>query len=150
MKEKFYPFRASEDYLFYYFESRSEERTIPKAIEFVKVNANTYNLAFGDLDVDGEINDLCVSNNRDMKMVLSTVVRAVLTFFEVYSDQRVYFTGSSEARTRLYTAILTKEIENWQGIFDVEGVNNGESIPFQKGIVFESFIVTMNLYEREN
>lgn len=142
MKEKFYPFRASEDYLFYYFESRSEDRTIPKAVQFEKIGAGIYNLAFGDLDENREINDLCVSNNHDMNIVLATVVKTTLTFFEAYPDRRVYFTGSSSARIRLYSAILARESENWEPVFEVLGMQNGKPVPFERGMNYEAFIIT--------
>lgn len=141
MKEKFYPFRASEDYLSYYFESRSEERTIHKAVQFEKIGADIYNLAFGDLDESREINDLCVSNNQDMNKVLATVVRTALTFFEAYSDRRVYFTGSSKARLRVYSAILAREFENWKPVFEVLGMQNGKLAPFEQGVNYEAFII---------
>ena len=141
MKEKFYPFRASEDYLFYYFESRSEERTIHKAVQFEKIGADIYNRAFGALDENREINDFCVSNNQDMNKVLATVVRTALTFFEAYPDRRVYFTGSSKARLRLYSAILAREFENWKPVFEVLGIQNGNPVPFEQGVNYESFII---------
>jgi len=141
VKEKFYPFRASEDYLSYYFESCSEERTIPKAVQFEKIGADIYNLAFGDLDESREINDLCVSNNHDMNKVLATVVKTALTFFEAYPDRRVYFTGSSRARIRLYSAILAREFQNWESVFEVLGMQHGKPTPFERGVSYEAFII---------
>ncbi|MDR6809504.1 hypothetical protein J2Y45_006639 [Dyadobacter sp. BE34] len=142
MKEKFYPFRVSEDYLSYYFESRSEERTIHKAIELVKIDENTYNLALGDLGDDGSLNDSVVSNNGDMHKVLATVSQIIVTFFGMYRDRRIYFTGSSPSRTRLYRLILSREQANWSEIFEIKGILKGEPFNYQSGVDYEAFVIT--------
>lgn len=141
MKEKFYPFRASEDYLFYYFESRSSGCTIPKIVEYEEIEGGTYNLAFGDVDENGRLNDSVVSNNGDMHKVLATVVQTVMTFLEIHPSRHVYFSGNSPARNRLYRAILTRDIESWSEIFEVDGVSKGERITFRQYIDFEGFII---------
>nr|WP_221394457.1 hypothetical protein [Dyadobacter sp. NIV53] len=67
MKQKFYPYKTSGDYLTFTFESISNGRKIRKAIEYVPINENIYNLAFGDIDENGLLNDLSVSGNQDME-----------------------------------------------------------------------------------
>lgn len=145
MKEKFYPFEASGDYLYFRFESCSSGCTIPKIVEFEEIEIGTFNLAFGDVDSQGRLNDSVVSNNGDMEKVLATVVQTVLTFLEAYPGRRVYFSGNSPARNRLYRAILSRDIENWSDIFEVEGVTEGERIAFRKDVNFEGFIVQRKL-----
>jgi hypothetical protein len=141
VKEKFYPFRASEDYLFYYFESRSEERTIAKAIEFAQIGQNTYNLAFGDLADNGDLDDLVVSNNGDMQKIIATVAQVIVTFLGAYYSKQIYFTGSSPARTRLYRAILNKEIDNWSDVFDIKGVSNSGLVSFPTQVDCDAFLI---------
>lgn len=141
MKEKFYPFRASEDYLSYYFESRSEERVIPKAIQFEKIGAQVYNLAFGDLDSGGDINDVVVSNNGDMHKVMATVAQVVIAFFGAYPDRQIYFTGSSPSRQRLYRAILAREAERWSEVFEVQGVVQGKPVQFEGCVNYQAFLI---------
>ncbi|MGN7890363.1 DUF6934 family protein [Dyadobacter sp. 22481] len=142
MKEKFYPFEASEDYLFFWFESQSEQRKIVKMVELTKVTENIYNLAFGDVDETGVLDDLVVSNNGDMRKTLATVVQVIVTFFGAYPDKQLYFTGSSPARTRLYRAILSREAENWNEVFDITGILGGETFPFQNSIAYEGFMIS--------
>ncbi len=141
MKEKFYPFRASEDYLNFYFESCSSGCTIPKVVEFEEIEPGTYNLAFGDVSEKGELNDSVVSNNGDMQKVLATVVQAVLTFLEIYPDRRVYFSGNSRARNRLYRALLSKDLENWSEMFEIDGVSKGELRSFVPNVDFDGFVI---------
>jgi hypothetical protein len=145
VNQKFYPFEASEDYLYFWFESKSNERRIAKVVEFAEIRENVFNLAFGDLDETGDLNDLIVSNNGDMYKILATVTQIVITFFSSYPDRQVYFTGSSQARTRLYRAILNREIESWSTMFAVKGVVKGEPIPFQSSIEFDGFLISRNL-----
>lgn len=145
MKEKFYPFEASGDYLCFWFESCSSGCTIPKIVEFEEIEIGTFNLAFGDIDSHGRLNDSVVSNNGDTEKVLATVVQTVLTFLEVYPGRRVYFSGNSPARNRLYRALLSRDIENWSKIFEVVGVTEGERVAFRKDVNFEGFIVRRKL-----
>lgn len=141
MKEKFYPLEASDDYLFFWFESCSAGRTVPKIVEYEEIEAGTFNLAFGDIDSNGRLNDSVISNNGDMEKVLATVVQTALTFLEIYPERSVYFSGNSSARNRLYRAILNRDIESWSKIFEVEGIIEGERVKFRQGINFEGFIV---------
>jgi hypothetical protein len=61
-------------------------------VEFAEIRENVFNLAFGDLDETGDLNDLIVSNNGDMYKILATVTQIVITFFSSYPDRQVYFT----------------------------------------------------------
>lgn len=148
MKEKFYPLEASDDYLFFWFESCSLGCRIPKIVEYEEIETGTFNLAFGDIDNYGRLNDSVVSNNGDMEKVLATVVQTVLTFLEIYPIRRVYFSGNSPARNRLYRAVLSRDIENWSKIFEVDGIVEGERIAFRQGINFEGFIVQRKIIEK--
>jgi hypothetical protein len=145
VNQKFYAFEASEDYLYFWFESRSKERTIAKVVEFAEIKENVFNLAFGDVDESGDLNDLIVSNNGDMYKVMATLAQIVVAFFGRYPAKEVYFAGSSYARTRLYRAVLNREMANWSAIFEVRGVVKGEPVPFQSGIEFDGFLISRNL-----
>lgn len=141
MKEKFYPLEASEDYLRFWFESKSQGHAIAKSIEFVMIGIDTYNLAFGDMDEKGDLDDLVVSNNGDMPKVIATVVQAIIVFSRVYPNSRIYFTGSSPARTRLYRAVLDREIDSWSPLFDIQGVVKGKPYPFERCVAYEGFLI---------
>ncbi|HWV33722.1 MAG TPA: hypothetical protein VN038_28905, partial [Dyadobacter sp.] len=98
------------------------------AIELVKIDANTYSLALGDLDDNGNLNDSIVSNNGDMHKVLATVSQIIMTFFGIYRDRRIYFIGNSPSRTRLYRLILSREQANWSEIFEIKGILKGSHL----------------------
>ncbi len=141
MKEKFYPFEASEDYLSFWFESCSSGCRIQKSVEFEEIGVDLYNLAFGDMDKKGQLNDMVVSNNGDMRKVLATVVKTALAFFEMYPERSIYFSGNSSSRNRLYRAILTRDIENWSGVFEVQGIMQGMPVQFSQNMDFEGFLI---------
>lgn len=57
---------------------------IHKVIEFSPFPANAifYNLALLNINEDGTVSDLSVSNNQDMPKVMATVFKALTYFFE--------------------------------------------------------------------
>ncbi|WAC10441.1 DUF6934 family protein [Dyadobacter pollutisoli] len=112
MNQKFYPLTASADSLTFTFQSLSTHKTVPKEIQFIKITDKLYNLAFGDLQMNDEIDDLVVTNNKDTELVLATVIQAIQAFLKSYSQNAVYFTGSTPSRTRLYRIILNREYVN--------------------------------------
>lgn len=80
------------------------------------------NLLFGDLLPNGKIDTLSVSNNSDMRIVLTTVVSTLFSFFEQNPDKIVFFTGSTLSRTRLYRAVISKFIQETELFYDIKGI----------------------------
>jgi hypothetical protein len=76
-------------------------------VEFVPLKAkNIVNLGFGDLLPDGSFDDKANSNNGDMLKVLATVVYILKHYTSQHPEIMVFFTGSTNDRTRLYTRII--------------------------------------------
>jgi hypothetical protein len=63
-------------------------------------------LGFGDLLPDGSIDDQAISNNGDIIKVLVTVVDILKDFTSLYPSSQVFFVGSTDERTKLYSRIL--------------------------------------------
>ena len=83
------------------------KRKIEKVVEFVPLKAkNVMNLGFGDLLPDGSIDDRVVSNNGDIRKVLATVVMILKDFTARHPQTIIFFTGSNNERTRMYSRIL--------------------------------------------
>jgi hypothetical protein len=70
MTNQYYNFESSADYLRFEFDSFSSEKQIRKVVEYTALSQNPtiYNLGFGDMKADGTIDDLIVSNNKDMEI----------------------------------------------------------------------------------
>ena len=143
MKHSIYPVSTSSDRYSYTFESISSEKIVTKKVEFVPIVDGLYNLAFGDLNSAGALDDLVKTNNKDMKEVLATVIQIVRIFLELHADDAIYFEGSTSSRTRLYRIILTRELLNWNDKFVVFGAENGYLLPFEVNRNFDSFVVKL-------
>ena len=142
MSQPAYPIRTTDNRLQFVLESTSHDRVVQKQIEFTpfSINANIYNLAFGDLNEWEELDDLTVSDNQDMERVLATVIQAVLFFLETYPDKTVFFTGSTAARTRLYRAAISRVIADYENLA-VEGILDSGAESFQPNKPYQAFLV---------
>ncbi len=82
-------------------------KPIEKIVEFTPLALkNIYNLGFGDLLPNGEIDDKTNSNNSDIIKVLSTVINIIKDFTEENPELKIAFIGSTKERTALYQRIL--------------------------------------------
>jgi hypothetical protein len=145
MKHDFYHFESSEDYLRFEFESVSLDRRIRKAVEFTQIpnNNEIWNLGFGDIQEDGTIDDLVVSNNGDMDKILATVIQTIIYFFTHRPKETVLFLGSTQSRTRLYKIVISKNINSISELFVVRGILNEEIIDFVPELNYEAFLINL-------
>lgn len=103
----------------YSFTSKGCKGAIAKIVEFTPTSQKgIFNLAFGDLLLDGSIDDESNSNNGDMIKVLSTVIEIVKDFTKDSTGLKIVFAGSTIQRTRLYHRIL----KNYRQLFEKEFV----------------------------
>ena len=100
-----------------------------------------YNLAFGDMQADGTIDDITVSNNSDMEMVLSTVAQTAILFLTKNPNMGIFFTGSTNARTRLYRMAIVRSFDVLNDDFIVLGVRNEVPEEFVTDVSYEAFLV---------
>ena len=87
-----------------------------------------YQLIFGDLQSDGKINIISKSNNRDMALVLTTVIQTIHLFFERFPSKTVIFTGSTVVRTRLYRAAISKMLNEISDYYEIIGFTEDGNI----------------------
>ncbi len=132
---------VTEDEL-HYFEFRSIGRkgTIKKVVEYSEMSVKNYfNLAFGDYNDDrNEIDDKVITNNGDAQKVLATVVSTLYAFTSKYPDAKVFATGSTDARTRLYRMGISNNLEEIKSDFYVYGMKPNEE--FEEFIIGEDYI----------
>lgn len=73
---------------------------IPKCISFGPTALPfVYNLAFGNIDEDGEIDDKSVSDNGDRNKILATLAKVIDQYTRKYPERLIYFRGSTKERT---------------------------------------------------
>lgn len=145
-----YNFESSPDALRFEFESISSHKKIRKVVEYTLLpqNPNIYNLGFGDLKEDGTIDDLVVSDNKDMDKILATIIQTIFRFFELRPRNTILFLGSTESRTRLYQIVIAKNIDEMGGTLQIRGIRNGEIEEFVKGINYEGFLINLRKIQK--
>jgi hypothetical protein len=145
MEKPTYNVKVSDDGFSYFFDSISESQTIKKAVKYLPTNGNSelYQLVFGNVLPNDEIDIFAVSNNDDMPLVITTIVGTLVKFFEQYPNKKVYFTGSTTARTRLYRASISKFLKITELYYQVFGIFADGSIEiFNPTHQYSAFLIT--------
>ena len=140
MDKPFYEFTIFDEAYRYEFTSIGH-KTIEKVIIFENTDLpDYYNLVLADILEDGTIDDLVKSNNGDMEKILATTIQTIFAFLGHYPLAKVFFSGSSPSRTRLYNIILTKEIKNIIN-YQILGLKDKNLSPFQRNEIYEGFVI---------
>ena len=133
---------VNKNLLDYEFISIGPQGPIKKVVRVTQINAGTYNLAFGDLDIKtGEINDSSVTNNNDSRKVLATVAATVHDFTLQYPGAWVFAKGSTRSRTRLYRMGIANHWDEIHREFEVFGLTETVCEAFKKQGNYEAFLV---------
>jgi hypothetical protein len=134
---------VSENFFRYDFCSEGPNGKIKKVILFTRATLHgnfIYNLAFGDIDKDGKLNDFVTSNNQDAEKVLATVAQAVISFTNMYPDALIFTEGSTPARTRRYQMGINKFWKDIEPDFKVFGLLKNKGFePFRFGVNYIAF-----------
>ena len=144
MEQASYPFKKYKRELLFEFESVSETTKVIRKIiayELIDEQQNVFNLSLVDKDNEGKISDMVVSNNSDMEMVLATVIQTLPVFFAEFEGSKIFFTGSTPSRTRLYRIIIAKHYKDFEQVYSIFGFINQIPEPFQKNNNYEAFLI---------
>ena len=141
----------SSDALEYKFVSIGPKGEIQKIVQFKETAIHhVYNLAFGNLNNDGTIDDLSVNDNKDRNKILATVASIVYEFTKQFPEKKVFFAGSTYERTRLYRMAITLNYAELDIDFEIYGVlrdaDTFVDVPFQKGIDYFGFLVKRKMH----
>ena len=145
MEKPHYPIINSEEGFSYEFDSINELKTIRKVVVYLPYSNDDkiYQLAFGNLLENGSIDIYDRSANKDMKMVLATVIRTLLDFLSLHPDKSVIFIGSTGTRTRLYRATISKLFDSLEDILFVKGITfELEEEAFDKTKDYYAFLIS--------
>lgn len=127
----------------YSFVSEGKKGRVIKKVQFDLMQEGIFNLGFGDwVGGDPGFNDLAITDNGDMEMVLSTVVGIAVEFLSKNTGVTIHLTGSTPARTRLYRIIISNRYDEIRNDYSVWGYLNGRFYPFQKNINYEAFLIS--------
>lgn len=134
---------ASGDLSVFEFTSVGIKGTINKRVAFIPTERQgVFNLAFGDVDENDEIDDYKVTDNGDRNKILATVVIIVEEYTKRYPDRWIYFQGSTEERTRLYRMAVGLNVAELTLKFDIYGITEtGDAVTFRKNMEVQAFLV---------
>jgi hypothetical protein len=143
MQQERYALRASPDFYVFAFTSEGPQGEKKKIIQFSEMDeAGVYNLAFGDWNpIAQKLEDRVVSNNGDRERILATVVAAVYLFTNINPDCRIFFSGSTPARTRLYQMGITKYVQQALADFEIWGNKDSNWENFQVNVMYNAFLI---------
>jgi hypothetical protein len=136
--------REGRDLGTFEFVSIGKNGAIPKCISFVPTALPyVYNMAFGNVDKNGGIDDFSVSDNGDRNKILATLAKVIDQYTRKYPERSIYFRGSTKERTRLYRMAVGLNLEELSEKFEifVEVDNVAEFIPFRKNMEINAFLI---------
>lgn len=143
MDSPFYEFEILEEAISYRFESVGPNGKISKNILYSSTSIpDFYNLALGDVRIDGSLDIFSKTNNGDLEKIMATVIQTMLIFLNRYPNAKVFFTGSTPARTRLYQIVLAKEITKVTDFLTVLGLYDESLEPFEANKTYEAFVIS--------
>jgi hypothetical protein len=142
MNREIYPVINDVSMMHHTFFSVGPKGVIRKAVQFVKIADDFFNLSFGDWNDSLEkIDDSVRSDNRDGDKVLATVASVVLTFFKQFPNAHVYAKGSTPSRTRLYQMGINANLDFINKFLDMYGYVDGEWKVFENYKNYSAFQV---------
>jgi hypothetical protein len=124
------------------FISTGKKGAIAKRIIFTTTALeNVYNLAFGDIDENGEVDDCRISDNGDRNKILATVFHVVNVYTKKYPERWIIFSGSTKERTRLYRIAVGLNLDELSQIFDIYAFVQEELKLFAKNMETNAFVI---------
>lgn len=150
-----YNLKADSNKLRYEFTSLGINRpSQPKLIEFQELELghlfnhrffrdcdSIFNLAFGDVSDNENIDDRARTNNGDMLIVLRTVALAVENFLLANPNAVILFRGSTLARTRLYRMQMSNFYDEISSKFMIYSVYDNVIEHFKPNMKAEAFFI---------
>jgi hypothetical protein len=83
---------------------------------------DTYNLAFGPVKTDGNIDDRAELTHKDYSKVFSTILLSAFTYLEENPDHFIGIDGSDNNRAHLYYKLLQRNYDYITSYFDIFGI----------------------------
>lgn len=124
------------------FQSVGKRGVFEKVICFTPLTVDTYNLSLVDYDsATGSYDDLSVTDNGDMPEIIVTVISTIHKFLNSNPGNKIYFEGSTPARTRLYQISISKIYDPVQSDLLISGLQGGRWYLFEPNVNFEGFLV---------
>ncbi|MEI7581182.1 hypothetical protein [Runella sp.] len=142
MNETHYSFNQPQIEYRYDFVSISTDKEVHKRVLFTLTETEqVYNLALLDVLSNGETSDIVETKNKDMRIVLATVMRIITDFLDKNPTVIVLFQGSDEKRQRLYRIVINREIETILQQFRIFGSIDNQIEVFESNRSYNFFLI---------
>jgi len=129
----------------YQFFSKGKNGIVEKKVVFCPTEIpNYFRLSFGDV-VNNYIEEMSISNNGDVDLIIATVVWSVICFTRQNTKRHVKFTGATESRTRLFAMWINKNRDELFKYLNIYGYCNGKCEKFIPNKRYNSFLISLNL-----
>lgn len=141
----------------YRFLSEGPRGTFTLHVRFERIRADTYNLGFGVIDQESAwLDDLIEVRNGDSQKILATVSNIALEFLENHPSDRIFATGSTKSRTRLYQMGINRILPSLKGYTIAGYVARRSYLPsigaifsdrpeewhtFEKSVLYDAFLI---------
>lgn len=107
----------------YEFISCGPRGAVRKIVEISSLKpTGLFNVAFGDVQLDGTVDDIAVTNNNDLIKVFATVIEVIGDFLIGNPSAILFFQGSSEQRTTVYRYILSRYYKDFSEKFIITAI----------------------------
>ncbi|MCC7464678.1 MAG: hypothetical protein IT261_00320 [Saprospiraceae bacterium] len=131
-----YPNENTTQFIFF---SEGRMGRVMKVIIISPYHRNRWNLAFGDVQPDGGIDDTIKTNNNDVAKVIGTVAQAALLFSEKHPGCSLVIFPVDEKRKWLYNLIFRRRLEEIQEVFEIFGKKGRLWRAYDPNVVFDAF-----------
>ncbi|OJV16903.1 MAG: hypothetical protein BGO21_29085 [Dyadobacter sp. 50-39] len=132
---------SNEENTRFQFQSIGKRGVFEKVIFFTPLTSDTYNLSLVDYNTKtNSYDDLSVTDNGDMPEVLVTVISTIHRFLGSNPGKKIYFEGSTPARTRLYQIAIGKIYDPQKSDLLIKGLQDNQWFPFEPNINFQGFL----------
>ena len=108
---------------------------------------NVYNLLFGNLVAEEEIDDFTVNDNGDRNKILATIAEAIDRYTRRYPERMISIYGSTASRTRLYRMAIGLNLEELSLKFDIYAEASDGFVPFYKNMEVTAFLVKRKSFD---
>ena len=145
MIKEAYRYVVSENKEVYVFQSEGQNGKIIKIVVFSPVGKKLWNLGFGDLQNDGDIDDSIVSNNEDLIKVISTVAVITYEFSDMYPSRQIRIVPVDEKRKKLYNHVFRRNYALINANFTIVGFSNKKKEKYSPEKFYDSFQLNRKL-----
>lgn len=137
-----YTLHSQNEGFTFYFVSNGIKGDVLKVVSYKLISDDLYNLGFGDFDFEsGTVSDTSITDNGDLRKVISTVIQTIHHFFDQNPSKQIYIEGSTILRTQFYHRIIDRYFDDFGTKYQILGFKGKQYELFNKLSEYEHFVI---------